>query len=141
VEIREPVAGQAGQLVALFASVLPDSPTAQLNRRDEAEAFLRDASSFAFDAYVNEIPVGLAWGLQTTQDGTCDFPATPRDRLAISWQLAIATCGQNLSPSNPYPTATQAGSAAAREAKPSHDTAPQPTSRRRAPTPHHDPSG
>jgi len=64
VEIRELVNGGAEQLVALFAAILPGSPTAQADELDEPEAFLRDPSSFAIGAYVDGAPVGLAWGLQ-----------------------------------------------------------------------------
>jgi ribosomal protein S18 acetylase RimI-like enzyme len=64
VEIRELVAGGADQLVALFAAVLPDSATAQADPPDEPEAFLRDPSSFALGAYIDDAPVGLVWGLQ-----------------------------------------------------------------------------
>jgi ribosomal protein S18 acetylase RimI-like enzyme len=64
VEIRELVAGGADQLVALFAAVLPGSPTAQADRLDEPEAFLRDRSSFVLGAYIDSAPVGLAWGVQ-----------------------------------------------------------------------------
>jgi ribosomal protein S18 acetylase RimI-like enzyme len=64
VEIRELDAGGADELVALFASVLPRSPTALVDRLDEPEAFLRDSHSFALGAYVDGTPVGLAWGVQ-----------------------------------------------------------------------------
>ena len=64
VEIRELVAGSGAELVALFAAVLPDSPTAQLVQLDEPEVFLQDPGSFALGAYVDGAPVGLAWGLQ-----------------------------------------------------------------------------
>jgi ribosomal protein S18 acetylase RimI-like enzyme len=64
VEIRELVAGGADQLVALFASVLPGSPTARADQLDVPEAFLRDSSSFVLGAYIDDAPVGLAWGLQ-----------------------------------------------------------------------------
>ena len=63
-EIQELVAGGANQLVALFAAVLPGSPTAHLDRLDDPEAFLRDPHSFALGAYVDGVPVGLAWGVQ-----------------------------------------------------------------------------
>ena len=62
--IEELVAGGADQLVALFAAVLPGSATAQAARLDEPETFLRDPSAFALGAYVDDTPVGLAWGLQ-----------------------------------------------------------------------------
>ena len=45
-EIRELVAGGPDQLVALFAAVLPDSPTAQADRLDEPEAFNRTVHDF-----------------------------------------------------------------------------------------------
>jgi ribosomal protein S18 acetylase RimI-like enzyme len=64
VEIRELVAGEAGQLVALFAAVLPDSPTAQADELDEPEAFLQDPTSFVLGAYIDDAPIGLAWGLR-----------------------------------------------------------------------------
>jgi ribosomal protein S18 acetylase RimI-like enzyme len=64
VVIRELVAGEADQLVALFAAVLPGSPTAEADRLDEPEAFLLDRSSFVLGAYVDGAPVGLVWGLQ-----------------------------------------------------------------------------
>ncbi len=60
--IRELVAGGADQLVALFAAVLPGSPTALADQLDEPEAFLRDPSSFVLGAYIDDAPVGLAWG-------------------------------------------------------------------------------
>jgi ribosomal protein S18 acetylase RimI-like enzyme len=64
VEIRELCTGGAHQLVALFAAVLPDSPTARVDELDEPEAFLRDPNSFVLGAYIDGAPVGLAWGLQ-----------------------------------------------------------------------------
>jgi ribosomal protein S18 acetylase RimI-like enzyme len=64
VEIRELVAGEAEQLVALFAAVLPGSPTAQADELDEPEAFLQDPTSFVLGAYIDDAPIGLAWGLQ-----------------------------------------------------------------------------
>lgn len=50
--------------MALFASVLPGSPTAQAAELDEPEAFLRDSSSFVLGAYIDGVPVGLVWGSQ-----------------------------------------------------------------------------
>jgi ribosomal protein S18 acetylase RimI-like enzyme len=64
VEIRELFAGGADELVALLSAVLPGSPPAQAHRLDEAEAFLREPSSFVLGAYVDGTPIGLAWGLQ-----------------------------------------------------------------------------
>lgn len=63
-EIRGHVAGEADQLVALFAALLPDAPTARADRLDEPEAFLREPNSFVLGAYIDGAPVGLAWGLQ-----------------------------------------------------------------------------
>ena len=62
--IQELVAGEADRLVALFAAVLPDSPTARAAQLHEAEAFLWDGSAFVLGAYIDDAPVGLAWGLQ-----------------------------------------------------------------------------
>lgn len=64
IEIRELVPGGADQLVLLFAAVLPGSPTARADQLDEPGAFLRDPSSFVLGAYIDDVPVGLAWGLQ-----------------------------------------------------------------------------
>jgi ribosomal protein S18 acetylase RimI-like enzyme len=64
VEIRELVEGEAELLVALFAAVLPDSPTAQARDLNDPEEFLRDPSTYVLGAYINDVPVGLAWGLQ-----------------------------------------------------------------------------
>lgn len=63
-EIRELVAGDADKLVSLFAAVLPGSPTALLRELDEPESFLREPTSFALGAYIDDAPIGLAWGLQ-----------------------------------------------------------------------------
>ncbi len=63
-DIRQLVEGDGEQLIALFAAVLPDSPTAQLSEFAEPEAFLRDPSSFVLGAYGRDEPIGLAWGLQ-----------------------------------------------------------------------------
>lgn len=68
-EIRELVAGEAGQLVALFAAVLPGSETALADQLDEPEEFLRDPRSFVLSACMNDAPVGLAWGLQMRSPG------------------------------------------------------------------------
>jgi len=64
VEIRELADGEADQLVELFDGVLPGSATALANQLDQPEAFLRDPSSFVLGAYIDDVPVGLAWGLQ-----------------------------------------------------------------------------
>jgi ribosomal protein S18 acetylase RimI-like enzyme len=64
VEIREFETGDGPMLIALFAATIPGSPTSLLDRPDEAEAFLNDATSFILGAYVDDEPVGLAWGLQ-----------------------------------------------------------------------------
>lgn len=62
--IRELVAGDAEQLVALFTAVLPDSPTALVEELAQPETFLLAPNTFALGAYVDGVPVGLAWGLQ-----------------------------------------------------------------------------
>ena len=64
VEIRELVDGEDARLVALFAAVLPDSQTAQARDSDGTEKFLRERSTFVLGAYIDDVPVGLAWGLQ-----------------------------------------------------------------------------
>lgn len=64
VQIRELVAGDAERLVALFAAVLPDSPTALVDELSEPAAFLLEPNTFALGAYDDGAPVGLAWGLQ-----------------------------------------------------------------------------
>ena len=64
VEVRELGAGDADELVALFAAVLPGSPTAEAHGRDAPVEFLGHPSSFALGAYVDQAPVGLAWGVQ-----------------------------------------------------------------------------
>jgi len=48
----------------LFAAVLPDSTTALAGGLAEAEAFLEEPNSFVLGAYVDDEPIGLAWGLQ-----------------------------------------------------------------------------
>ena len=63
-QIRELLAGDGEQLVALFAAVLPDSPTALVDQLSEPEAFLRESNTFALGAFVDDAAVGLAWGLQ-----------------------------------------------------------------------------
>lgn len=64
IEIRELAPGQAAELVALFEAVLPGSPTALAEHLDQPEAFLQDPTTFALGAYVDDAPVGLAWGIQ-----------------------------------------------------------------------------
>ena len=51
-------------MVALFTAVLPGSPTAEVDQLDEPEAFLTDPSSFVLGAYIDDTPIGMAWGLQ-----------------------------------------------------------------------------
>ena len=95
-EIRELVAGGADQLVALFAAVLPGSPTAHVGRLDEPEAFLRDSHSFAHGAYVDGVPVGLAWGVQMRSPSGGSRPTS------TSW-MSMKTGGDRVSgqPSSP----------------------------------------
>jgi hypothetical protein len=46
--------GRPKELVALFARVPPDFPTGRADHLDETEAFLRNPSSFALAAYVDD---------------------------------------------------------------------------------------
>jgi len=64
VEIRELKQSEPDRLVELFAAVQPESPTARSDGLDNPEAFLRDPNSFVLGAYLDDRPVGLAWGLQ-----------------------------------------------------------------------------
>ena len=62
--VRELTGGDADSLVALFAAVLPDSPTAQTTDPAVPQAFLDDPATFALGAYADDEPVGLAWGIR-----------------------------------------------------------------------------
>lgn len=62
-EIRELTSGDADELVALYAAVLPGSPTAQATDPVVPQGFLDDPATFALGAYVADGPVGLAWGI------------------------------------------------------------------------------
>jgi ribosomal protein S18 acetylase RimI-like enzyme len=64
VDVRELQSGETTELIDLFAAVLPDLDAARSEHPDGPEAFLRDPTSFAVGAYVDDSPVGLAWGLQ-----------------------------------------------------------------------------
>lgn len=61
--IRELLAGETESLVTLFEAVLPGFAT-QTADSNGPTAFLQDPISFVLGAYVDENPVGLAWGLQ-----------------------------------------------------------------------------
>lgn len=50
--------------MALFRSVLADSPSAQVDDPSEPEAFLREPCTLVLVAHVGTSPVGLAGGLQ-----------------------------------------------------------------------------
>ena len=98
-EIREFIGGETERLVALFGAVLPDSPTAQAHDLKGPEEFLRDPRTFVLGAYLDDVPIGLAWGLQmrspsgrlTTYVHELDVHETWRRRgvgSALSWLLA-----------------------------------------------------
>ncbi len=61
-EIRVLHAGDSAALVDLFEPVLPGF--AATATADGPSRFLDDRSTFAIGAYVDEVPAGLAWGLQ-----------------------------------------------------------------------------
>ncbi|TDT16057.1 ribosomal protein S18 acetylase RimI-like enzyme [Ilumatobacter fluminis] len=63
-EIRELSSDDGSALHALFAAVLPDSPTARSTDAATRQAFLDDPATFALGAYADDAPVGLAWGIQ-----------------------------------------------------------------------------
>jgi ribosomal protein S18 acetylase RimI-like enzyme len=56
-------ANDAASLRELFDAVLPGFVGSLLDATSP-EAFLCDPSSFVFGAYVDDVPAGLAWGLQ-----------------------------------------------------------------------------
>jgi len=62
-DIRELQGDDVQTLVALFDAVLPGFATSVAADLGGPHAFLHDETSFALGAYVDESPVGLAWGL------------------------------------------------------------------------------
>ena len=64
IEIRQLQVGAAEALVALFQAVLPESPTSVVADLGGPTTFLQDEASFVLGAYVDDAPVGLAWGFQ-----------------------------------------------------------------------------
>lgn len=64
IEIRELLAGEVERLVALFDAVLPGFAASLAADFDGPSSFLQDPTSFVLGAYIDETPVGLAWGLQ-----------------------------------------------------------------------------
>jgi ribosomal protein S18 acetylase RimI-like enzyme len=64
IEIREFQVDDVDTLVALFDVVLPGFSSALATDLAGPRAFLQDPTSFALGAYLDETPVGLAWGLQ-----------------------------------------------------------------------------
>ncbi len=63
-EVRELQAGEGDRLVELYNAVLSSPPTGLADPLGGSQTFLADPSSFVLGAYVNDEPVGLAWGLQ-----------------------------------------------------------------------------
>ncbi len=64
IEIRELLGGEVERLVALFDAVLPGFVASLATDFDGPSSFLQDPTSFVLGAYIDETPVGLAWGLQ-----------------------------------------------------------------------------
>ncbi len=64
IEIRELLAGEVERLVALFDAVLPGFAAPLATDSDGPSSFLQDPTSFVLGAYIDETPVGLAWGLR-----------------------------------------------------------------------------
>ena len=64
VEIRELRSGEPDALIDLFETVLPGFVSSLTDHCDGPSTFLQDPSSFALGAYVDGMPVGLAWGIQ-----------------------------------------------------------------------------
>jgi hypothetical protein len=60
IEIRPLQAGETATLVELFDAVLPGFSERISNASSGPAAFLDDPASFAFGAYVDGVPVGLA---------------------------------------------------------------------------------
>lgn len=63
-EIRELGVGDLDLLVDLFDAVVPGVFSRPAADAAGPQAFLQDPTSFALGAYVDEVPVGLAWALQ-----------------------------------------------------------------------------
>jgi ribosomal protein S18 acetylase RimI-like enzyme len=63
-KIRELLDDDVDELVALFEAVLPGFTASLPAGRSEPELFLQEPTTFALGAFVDEIPVGLAWGMQ-----------------------------------------------------------------------------
>ena len=64
IEIREFHVGDGDALVVLFDAVLPGFASSLAADLAGPNAFLQDPTSFVLGAYVDETPIGLAWGLQ-----------------------------------------------------------------------------
>lgn len=64
IEIRELLGSEAERLVALFDAVLPGFAASLATDFDGPSSFLQDSTSFVLGAYIDETPVGLAWGLR-----------------------------------------------------------------------------
>ena len=64
VSVRELHRDDSVALVELFGAVLPGFAQAPAVGSSAPSDFLADPASFAFGAYVNDEPAGLAWGVQ-----------------------------------------------------------------------------
>src|SRR4051794_31494546 len=64
IDIRELLAGDVETLVVLFDTVLPSFASSLVTDFDGPSSFLQDPTSFVLGAWIDETPVGLAWGLQ-----------------------------------------------------------------------------
>lgn len=62
VEVRVLGVGDSDELVVLFDAVLPGFAASATG--DGPTRFLTDPSMFAIGAYVDDVPAGLAWGVQ-----------------------------------------------------------------------------
>ncbi len=63
-DIRDMTQGSVASLIELFEIVLPRAFDDSGLDPDGSAKFLRDPASFAFGAYVDGEPAGLAWGIQ-----------------------------------------------------------------------------
>lgn len=62
-ELRELCAGDESDLLDLFCAVLPGFTDLLAPGESGPLVFLEDAAGFAFGAYVDGVPAGLAWGV------------------------------------------------------------------------------
>ena len=64
VTVRELGSGDPVALVELFVAVLPGFSESLAADGSGPSTFLADPASFGFGAYVDDVPAGLAWGVQ-----------------------------------------------------------------------------